>query len=126
MTKPKNVRSTGRPLPSGAHISSPGVIQPVTPHFTAVEVAVASFPDAPGLLMLRLDLDGRPLFIPARQMLNPANFAAVQLQPQFVCFFSDVAAEAFHQQQVAQIAAAKQAAAVALWTPDKARKGLVH
>lgn len=144
MTKPKNIRPNPRGLsqrdaqhhaiikhlmedvPNGAHISSPGVVQPVVPHINTVEVGALQFADAPGLVMVRLLIDGKPLYLPARLMTNMPGWVALQLQPQFPCFFTESDAEQFHQQQVAQMAAEKQAQAVALWTPDKARKGLVN
>jgi hypothetical protein len=100
MTRPKNIRPRARPLPTGAHLSSAGVPQPPAA-FHSVEVGMLAFPDAPGLILLRLLLDGTPLFIPARLMTNPAGFAAVQLQPQFPYFTTEAMAEAFHQEQAA-------------------------
>lgn len=144
MTKPKNIR------PRGAHLAGSAKEQPPTrdelwkkrrspdydtpvkrqppeaSHINTVEVGALQFADAPGLVMVRLLIDGKPLYLPVRLMTNMPGWVALQLQPQFPCFFTESDAEQFHQQQVAQMAAEKQAQAVALWTPDKARKGLVN
>lgn len=100
--------------------------QPEPPHINRVAIQAQTFVDAPGLVILKLEIDGKPLFIPARIMTDPPGFVAIQMQPQFLLFLKEEDAEAFHQHTVQQMAQAQQAQAVALWTPEKARKGLVN
>ncbi len=100
--------------------------EPEPPHINQVAIQMQTFVDAPGLVFLCLEIDGKPLFIPARLMTDPPGFVAIQVQPQFVLFMNGTDAEAFHQAQAQLLREAQQAAAVQLWTPDKARRGLIN